>query len=174
MAIPQQKFREIVFQLIYSYDLSHSRDEDIAPFIMKELAVTRKSVREAQVIAKNIQSLLGEIDELIAKTSTSYAFERIQTVERNILRLGVYELIYQANVPPKVAISESMRLARKFGTLESAAFVNALLDSIYKSSQGIQSDANNIAQSVEDMKKSEAAAEEVSKLPLEPLLEDDD
>jgi N utilization substance protein B len=174
MPISQQKFREIVFQLVYSYDIGYSKDEEIVSLLMKELAVTRKVVKEAQDLAKQVQSRQPVIDQLIAKTSTSYAFERIQSVERNILRLGIYELLYDSNIPPKVAIAEAMRLARKFGTPESATFVNALLDNIYKSSQGIQADAEQMTQSIEAIKKSEALAEEAAKLPPKQAAESDD
>ena len=158
MALPQQKFREIVFQLLYSYDLGRSREEDMIPLIMKELSVTRKSVREAHVRVEAILAERNKIDEVISKTSHSYAFERIQSVEKNILRLGVFELIYAKETPPVVAISEAVRLARKFGSPESATFVNAVLDGIYKLSEGVKIDSEAIAKSAVMLAASEEAA----------------
>ena len=73
---------------------------------------------------------------MIRKTAVSYAFERIQSVERNVLRLGVFEMLYDSSIPPKVAISEAMRLSRKFSNPESSHFINALLDHLYKLSSG--------------------------------------
>lgn len=70
---------------------------------------------------------------MITEHSTSYEFERIPRIERNVLRLGVYEIMYDSDIPPKVAIAEAIRLTRKFATPESATFVNAILDSILKS-----------------------------------------
>lgn len=132
MPLPQQKFREIVFQLLYSYDMSQATEEDMLPLIMTELSVTKKAVQEAQMRVQAILAKLNEIDKMIAVASLSYAFERIASVERNILRLGVFELLFDDDIPPKVAISEAMRLARKFGTPESAAFINAIMDNLYK------------------------------------------
>lgn len=132
MPLPQQKFREIVFQLLYSYDMSQADEEDMLPLIMSELSVTKKAVQEAQSRVQTIIATLDEIDKLIELASVAYTFERIASVERNILRLGVFELLFDENVPPKVAISEAIRLARKFGTPESAAFVNAVMDNLYK------------------------------------------
>nr|NGX48373.1 hypothetical protein [Chlamydiota bacterium] len=60
-----------------------------------------------------------------------YELERISRIERSILRLGLYELLY-TDLPDKVAITEAIRLTRKFATAEGGAFVNALLDAIYK------------------------------------------
>ncbi|HSX14156.1 MAG TPA: transcription antitermination factor NusB, partial [Chlamydiales bacterium] len=72
-----------------------------------------------------IRERLSEIDEKISLYSTDYAFERISLVEKTILRLGIFEL---ERLPPPIAIAEAIRLTRKFGTPESAQFVNAILD----------------------------------------------
>ena len=74
-----------------------------------------------------------EIDAVIVTHSQAYDLERIPRVERNIVRLGIYELLFSPDVPRKVVIAEAMRLARKFATKEAASFVNALMDSVYKS-----------------------------------------
>lgn len=171
MSLPQQKFREIAFQLLYSYDLGTENDEELIPLIMKQLAVTRKSVKEADQRVAKLRAILPDIDAIITKTSQSYSFERIQSVERNILRLGVYELLYDPELPPKVAISEAVRLARKFGSPEAAAFVNALLDGIYKTSQGIKISKTEIDQSTHDLIRSEEISREAS---LNKPSEDDD
>ncbi len=121
MALPPQKFREIVFQILFSSDLT----EETALMLMHELKVTRKAVLEANQMARNVREKLAQIDEKISLCSTDYAFERISNVEKTILRLGFYEL---EKLPPPIVIAEAIRLARKFGTPESAQFVNAILD----------------------------------------------
>lgn len=130
MAITPHKFREIVFQLVYSDDFGGS--EEVAEMVMAQLSVTKKTVREADLVREKIALKKGEIDELVRKHSSSYDFERIPRIERNVIRLGAYEILYTPEVPPKVAIAEAIRLARKFATPEAATFVNAVLDSIYK------------------------------------------
>lgn len=132
MALPQQKFREIVFLLLYSHDMGQTDDKEMVPFLMEELSVTKQSVLKAKERFEMMTHKLPEIDEQIAQKSKSYEFERIQSVERNVLRLGIYELLYDKELPNKVAIAEALRLAKKFGTPESVSFVNAIMDSIFK------------------------------------------
>ena len=158
MSVPQQKFREIVFQMLYSYALSSPDEDEIENLIMKELSVTKKTVKTALDKVRAILSQQKEIDALIAKASISYSFERIQTVEKNILRLGVFELFYDEEIPPKVAISEALRLARKFATPESATFINALLDHMYKESLGEKSDITAMDESSKNLELSEEQA----------------
>src|ERR1700722_6034969 len=118
MPIPQTKFREIVFQLLYSDDSGYADEKEMIELIMKELAVTKNAVRQALEKGRSIQNRTPDIDKAIAGVSPSYSFERIQSVERNNPRLGAFELLYDDTIPPKVAIAEAMRLARKFGTPE--------------------------------------------------------
>ncbi len=163
MSVSHQKFREIVFLMLYSFDTGGIYEEEIVKFLMNWLAVTKKHVLIAQERVQEILAKKNEIDALIAKISVSYSFERIQTVERNILRVGAYELLYDEALPPKVAISEAIRLARKFGTPESAAFVNALLDQLYKQSRGEKVNPAPIEETSEQLKKSEEASQDASK-----------
>jgi len=136
MPLPQQKFREIIFQMLYSFDIASPEESEIVKMLMKELNVSRKNVFEALVKTKAVLSKKSELDDIIRKLTKEYAFERIQVIEKNILRLGAYEIIYDETIPAKVAIAEGIRLCRKFGTPESASFVNAVLDSIYQMSEG--------------------------------------
>lgn len=135
MTTPPQKFREIVFQMLYSQDFGQASEEDMLPLLMQQLSVSKKAVKEAQARVREIIRKRSDIDTLIANTATTYQFDRIQSVERNVLRLGIYEMRFDDSIPPKVAIAEAMRLCRKFSTPESASFVNALLDALYKESQ---------------------------------------
>lgn len=162
MSLPAQKFREIVFQMLYSYDMGRATDENMVELLSGELCVTKKSVREAQARVRKILEHLENIDALITKTSHSYAFERIQSVERNILRMSVFELLFDPSIPEKVAIVEAMRLATKFSTKASASFVNAILDAIYKSSQGQSIDEKQLQLSVEELALIEKISQEAS------------
>ena len=131
MALPIQKLREIIFQLLYSNDFK-ALNEDMVPFLMQHHQVTKKSLYAAQDVVDKLTSHRAEIDALIQSHSTGYEFDRIPRVERNLLRLGIFEMVYSKEAPPKVVISEAVRLARKFATDESAKFVNAILDAIYQ------------------------------------------
>lgn len=162
MALSQQKFREIVFQLLYSQDLGHPDETVMTDLMMSELAVSKKNVRLAQERVQSILARLPEIDPMIVSVSTSYDFDRIQTVTKNILRLGIFELFFDENIPPKVAIAEAIRLSRKFNTPESASFVNALLDHLYQASLGDKGDLSSLEHHSKALLQSEQAASEFS------------
>lgn len=168
MSVPAQKFREAVFQMLYSYDIGHTDDDDLIELIMEELAITKKVARNALERKEFILQKLTEIDKMIGKTSQSYSFERIQSVERNVLRLGLFELFFDDTIPPKVALAEAMRLTRKFGTKESASFVNAIMDTLYKESLGEKVDKSQLRRSADDLTKSEQLAQQASLNPPDP------
>jgi N utilization substance protein B len=133
MRFPQQKLREIVFQLFYSEDFSDAdTSNELADLLMGELSLPRTILRIAEGKVKELRKFKDEADTWIREASTSYKFERIPNVEKNILRLGVYELLHPDLVPAKVAIAEAIRLCRKFASPEGASFVNAILDAIFK------------------------------------------
>ena len=73
---------------------------------------------------------LQEIDQKISKYAANWQLERMAFVDRNIMRLGCFELLFRADIPPKVAINEAVELAKKYSGLESGKFVNAILDQI--------------------------------------------
>ncbi len=155
MALPQQKFREIILQLLYSREVAQPENKDMVELIMTELAVSKKNVCLAQERVQKIENLFPEIDSLITSVSTSYSFERIQIVTKNILRLGIFELLFDDQIPPKVAIAESIRLSRKFSTPESASFVNAILDHLYQKKCGIPSNPQQMIQQSQALLESE-------------------
>lgn len=132
MPLPPQKFREAVFQILYSQDFKSGEREEMVPFMMNELKTTRKAMVDAHARVDEVLAKLPEIDALIGAGSTEYTFERISRVERTILRLGLFEMLFDETIPEKVAIAEAIRLCRKFGTPESSQFVNAILDGVYK------------------------------------------
>ena len=130
--LPPQKNREILFHLLYSADFTPSETGELFPLLMEHHKVSKKTLFTAQAAVTTLTSHLSDIDKLIRETAKDYEFDRIPKVEKNILRLGIYELCFSKEIPPKVAISEAMRLTRKFATAESAHFVNAILDALYK------------------------------------------
>lgn len=123
--------REIVFHLLYGADFSAAEQEVSFPLLMKHHQVTKKNLYAAKAYVVEIQAKVKELDQMISETAKEYEFDRIPRVERNLLRLGAYE-IYFSTTPPKVAIDEAVRLAKKFSSAESGSFINAILDALYK------------------------------------------
>jgi len=83
-------------------------------------------------IVLGIEKNISEIDEKISKYATNWQLKRMAIIDRNILRMGVYELLFADDIPPKVSINEAVELAKKYGDVESSKFVNGILDKIHK------------------------------------------
>jgi transcription antitermination protein NusB len=130
--IKRREIRESAMQLLFAHDLhGELRDEDGEAFW--QLHSAKPELREmAESMARDIMANLPEIDEMIAASVQNYSFDRINTVDRNILRLGTYELMHKPEVPHAVVINEAIEIASRFATDESARFVNGVLDRIAK------------------------------------------
>jgi N utilization substance protein B len=87
----------------------------------------------AEALVRGAQRERETIDEIIQRTSTNWKLERMARVDRNILRLAVYEILKRADVPLKVTLNEAIELSKKYGSEESSAFVNGILDRIANS-----------------------------------------
>lgn len=85
-------------------------------------------------VLEGIAAHREEIDKLIEARAEGWRLDRLHLVDRSILRLGIYELLYRDDVPPEVAIDEAVELAKLYGTERSGAFVNGILDRIWKES----------------------------------------
>ena len=85
-----------------------------------------------ETVYNGIRDRQDEIDQLIGEKTIGWKFERLALLDRNILRIGVYELLYFDDVPPEVALDEAVELAKKFGTEQARKFINGILDRIWK------------------------------------------
>jgi N utilization substance protein B len=88
------------------------------------------AVKFARELVEGVQAHREEIDELIERHSHNWRLDRMSRIDRNVLRLGVFELKYRPDIPRKVSINEAVELGKNFGTEESSAFVNGLLDRV--------------------------------------------
>ncbi len=136
MALPKQKFRELIVQLLYSEEFSQGDEKSLVEFAMEQLKTTKRNAKEAFAYVQAICKQRDFLDEKIKKLSVAYEFERISPVELNILRLAVFELCIEEKTPQRVIVAESIRLCRKFGTPESARFINALLSALISREEG--------------------------------------
>ena len=129
------KARELALQLLYQADVTNV---SVKEFIDDFFAMSANSEEEASVkafateLATSVSDNLVAIDETIATSATNWQLDRMATVDRNILRLASFELLFRGDIPPKVAINEAVELAKKYGDLESGKFVNGILDKISK------------------------------------------
>lgn len=155
MALSQQKFREIVLQVLFSFDIAKADEALMIQLMSSQLEISKKNVRFALEKVKQIIEKIDEIDDSIRSVSTSYNFERIHAVNKNILRIGLFELFFDPTIPPKVVIAEAIRLSRKFSSLESANFVNAILDHFYQKSLGKVGHSEQLVRQMESIEENE-------------------
>ena len=129
--LPRAKFRELVFLIIFGLDHVDQEIDNLIDSLYDQVKVSKRHLKDAAKVAINILPYISKIDAQIAALSVEYAVERVMKVELNILRLAIYELMQQ-EVPAICVISEALRLARKFSTLESSKYINAILDQYVK------------------------------------------
>ena len=122
--------REAAVQFLYQRDLSGGGDADsIREFW--ELRPAAKKVRDfGMALAEGVLSRQAEIDERIRLAASNYDLHRIAAVDRNILRIAIYEMLFCPDVPPVVSINEGIEIAKRFGSEDSGRFVNGILDRI--------------------------------------------
>ncbi|GAB4193204.1 MAG: transcription antitermination factor NusB [Simkaniaceae bacterium] len=132
MSLPQKKFREAVFQILYSFTLDDKCDDLVIPLVMKTLKISKKNTENAFEKAKKIFMAREQMDSYIKEASTAYEFHRISSVEKTILRLALYEIFFEPSLDHNISIAEAIRLTKKFSSSESAGYVHAILDAAYK------------------------------------------
>ena len=127
------KAREFVLQMLYQVDITREPWQDILKNFWEnsELQEESKELRDFSAeLFEGVVGQMSQIDEKISKYAANWQLERMAFVDRNIMRLGCYELLFRQDIPPKVAINEAVELAKKYSGLESGKFVNAILDQV--------------------------------------------
>lgn len=122
--------RELALQMLYSLDMNPWEEH---PSIPREQDATPKSYESldfAEELVKGVREKREEIDSKIAGKSKNWSIARMSRVDLNILRLAIFELLYRADIPRNVTINEAVEIAKKFGTEDSPAFVNGILDEV--------------------------------------------
>jgi N utilization substance protein B len=126
----RRKGREAALQMLYQMDTTGIAASDAVWLYWTHLAGSREGEEFANGIVLGCAREAARIDETIRRVSQHWRLERMARVDRNILRLGTYELIAEPDVPRRVTINEAVELAKRFGNDTSAGFVNGVLDRI--------------------------------------------
>jgi len=129
--------RSIVLQSLFEWDLNAIEKKAVIEVLDRNIAEFAPNKSDRPFMEKLLSGILGkqpELDLVIAKAAPEWPIDRISPVDRNILRLGLYELLFsdRGEVPAKVAINESIELAKQFGGDNSSRFVNGVLGAVYK------------------------------------------
>jgi N utilization substance protein B len=130
------KARECAVQMMYQWDITREPMDRVAGLFWQVRTSTDETRAAAERLARGAQGVVSTLDEAIGRASTNWRFERIAAVDRNILRIGAYELMKEPETPASVIIDEAVEMAKRFGEADSPAFVNGVLDAIRASVRG--------------------------------------
>lgn len=128
--------REHALKILYQFDITQRPLEAVLTDYWK--ADDTKDVDDDEIIqyagqlAQGVAKHIKDIDGKISSYATNWQLKRMAIIDRNVMRIGLFELQYTSEIPPKVAINEAVELAKKYGDLESSKFVNGILDKIHK------------------------------------------
>ena len=122
--------REAALQMLFALEASGEPIERVVAAFWRETPGDPEGRDYADTIARGVARELPQVDEAIRKASTNWRLERMARVDRNVLRLGAWELLRSQAVPRAVILDEAVELAKRFGSEESGAFVNGVLDRV--------------------------------------------
>ena len=125
--------REHALKILYQFDITKRPMEAVVEsYWNAEETKDQEIIKYANLLAQGVGGLIQEIDQKISDYATNWQIRRMAIIDRNVMRIGLYELQHTTDIPPKVAINEAVELAKKYGDLESSKFVNGILDRIHK------------------------------------------
>jgi N utilization substance protein B len=126
----RRKARECALLILFQREFRREPPERLCAQFWEEHPIPEDGREYAEALVKGVAEHGPTIDTAIGDVAEHWAFERLALVDRNILRLAAYELLFREDIPPKVAINEAIELAKAYGGEESGRFVNALLDAL--------------------------------------------
>ena len=126
--------RTVAMQSLYEWDFNDKSKslQDITKGNVEQFAPGLEDPAFIFDLVKGVEDHMDEIDGIIVKTAPEWPLDQITVIDRNILRLGIYELMFAHEVPPKVAINEAVELGKAFGGESSGKFVNGVLGTLFK------------------------------------------
>lgn len=148
--------RTVVMQVLYQWDFKKKPTSGIPAIIDQVMEDFGQGLEEERdYVVKTLNGVidnLEKIDELIRTNAANWPLEQITIVDRNVLRIGIYELQFNDEIPEKVAINEAIEVAKAFGGAASGKFVNGILGAMYKDMQSSQKNIDKKSDSVESEK----------------------
>ncbi len=134
----RRKARECALQVLYDLEFNAIRDDKdlerrLADFFVcfpEPGTIEPETEAFTQKLVKGVLDHGEDIDALIQRASTNWKMERMAVVDRNLLRLATYELKYVGDIPPKVSLNEAIEIAKRYGSEDSSAFINGILDKV--------------------------------------------
>jgi transcription antitermination factor NusB len=128
----RRKARELTLRALYAYEISGSDVGQISDDIISSSQIKEEAKRFSQILFKKVLQNIENIDSLIKGGVKSWEFSRIALIEKNILRIGVCELLFFSDIAVAITINEAIELGKKYGEKDSKNFINGVLDYIAK------------------------------------------
>lgn len=138
----RRKARELALQVLYQIDLTDLEPAPALELFCEHFEAGKKSMPYARRLVQGVVDNRQEFDAMIGSHAENWRPERMSVIDRNILRLALYELRYQNEVPARVVINEAIEVAKRFGNEESGPFINGILDAIRKTTRAENPPAN--------------------------------
>jgi transcription antitermination protein NusB len=132
----RSRAREVALQLLFQFDLNPVVERAVQERFIRERLRDGEAERFCLALVEGIQANRAEIDRTLSEVAENWRLPRMAAVDRNVLRLGVYELLHMPDTPATAVINEAIELARRFGSKDSPSFVNGLLDRIARQRAG--------------------------------------
>ena len=126
----RRKARELAMQALFYMDMRNDLSVAMLEYFCGNFSPSKKTQPFFSRLVKGVLETRGELDALIEQFSKNWDINRMSCVDRNVMRIAVFELMYCDDIPPKVSINEAVDVGKKFGTKESGAFINGIMDSI--------------------------------------------
>ncbi|MCX5843165.1 MAG: transcription antitermination factor NusB [Deltaproteobacteria bacterium] len=127
----RRKAREVALQVLYELDVLNIDAKEAIRLFWNNFQATEDSKKFSTLLIEGAWDNREQIDNLIRSCSEHWSLERMSRVDRNILRMAVYELLYCPNIPPKVTLNEAIDLGKMYGSENSGSFINGILDAVY-------------------------------------------
>lgn len=127
----RHKARELAVQVLFHMEFSPGDPDDVFDLICEHFTPSETIRAFSKKLVCGVCQNKEYLDSLIRRSSVNWRLERMARVDRCILRLGVFEIVFLRDIPPKVSIDESVELGKTFGTEDSGSFINGILDNIY-------------------------------------------
>jgi len=130
--------REISLKVLFQIDLVNANIEETLKYTFEDSKYSDEVKEFTLTLVKGVVSNFPEIDKAIEKYTDNWSLERITNIDRNILRVAIYEILYLKNIPKSVSINEAVELAKKYSTKSSFSFVNGVLGKIDKNDKMLE------------------------------------
>lgn len=170
----RRKAREAALQALYSMEVGGMAYEDAWKTTLSEHKLDGQLADFAKTLIDGVYKEFDAIDIRLEKSMTGWTLDRLAVVDRNVLRIGVYELVFLPAIPPNVTLNEAIEISKKFSTADSGKFVNGVLAGVLKNTPKANWDPATAPAEFEPENEEPEPVEEQSAEPEEELINEDE